>query len=104
MLAPIRWRKRIGFHALLLGERVLEQGEDPVYFGEVLVLGLLNRCLRKIVPQHILGVHTIHTPTPFIVMVAFMPQSIPVAHRPLVETVTVEEMFAQLFIGCAVSR
>src|SRR5574338_174135 len=100
MLAPVRWGKRIGFHALLIAERVLQHSEEPVDFGEVLVLSLLNRRLRKIVPQHIPGVHTIHTATPLIVMVTFMPQSIPIAHRPFVETVTVEEMFAHLFVGC----
>src|SRR6188768_1180171 len=95
MFAPIGRRKCICVHSWLMAEGILEQREEPVDFGVILVLCFLDRRLSKIVAQHVFGVYTIHPVTPVVVTAACAPQSVPIAHRPFVEAVSVEKVFPQ---------
>lgn len=53
MLAPVGGLGCIGPYARLVAVGILQQPEQPVDFGEVLVLRLLTRRLAsKIAPQH----------------------------------------------------
>ena len=48
----------------------------------VLALRVLNRDLGQAIPQHVLGIHTIHSVTPFVVTAAFRLQPNLDAVRP----------------------
>ena len=93
MFAPIGRRKCICVHSWLIAEGILQQGEEAIDFGKIFLLGFLNGGLSKIIPQHVFGVYTIHPVTPVVVTAACTPQSVPIAHRPFVEAVSVEKVF-----------
>lgn len=98
MFAPIRWRKSIGLHARLVGEGVVEKGEEAIDLREVFELRFLNRCLSKVVAQHVFWIHPIHAVTAFVVTAAFVPQSIPILRSPPIEAVRIEKVFTQFVV------
>ena len=73
MLAPVRWRQRIGLHFRLHTVGILQQGEEAIDFRTILVLRLFNCGLSQIVSEYVFGVHSIHPVTPLVVATLFTP-------------------------------
>src|SRR6266852_3589258 len=91
MLAPVGRRSCVGVHSWLVAVGILQQGEQPINLGEVLLLSLLDSCMNQIVAEHVLGIDAVHAYQAVVVSTPLFTQPIRVPMSPLVECLTIQE-------------
>ena len=63
----------------------MQQGQEAIDLGVVLILGLLDGCLRQIVAKHVFGIDLFHAWPSHIVPTPLFAQPVLVSTSPLVE-------------------
>src|SRR5688572_10652128 len=99
MFAPVRRGGGVGFRAGLFGIWIMEQPQQPIDLGIVLLLGLLDGPLSEVVTQDVFGIHPIHSATAFIVSTPLIQQPIAILSGPNIKPIRIQKMLAQPFIG-----